>query len=117
MARKNVNAQFVRTWLSSDEGQAALKAANVTLKVGSRGRHNPAQVAVFKKHNKGLTYTEKVAETPTFTVKFPGKDSRGRKCQKRRTLTNAEARAILGQPTSAKGPIPMKRLVDALAEV
>lgn len=115
MARKNISAQVVRNWLVSEAGQKALKAADVTQEVGKRGRHKPEQVAVFHKNNKGLRYEPTVAEAPTVEVRYPSKDAKGRNISRKKTLTNAEARRILGQPTSTKGKIPLKRLAEALA--
>lgn len=115
MARKNIAASVVRNWLTSDAGQAALKSADVTTKVGTRGKHNPAQVAVFHKNNKGLRYEPAVAEAATVEVRYPSKDKAGRNITRKRVLTNAEARKMLGQPTSTKGKIPLKRLAEALA--
>lgn len=115
MARKNITASYVRNWLTSAAGQKALKAADVATEVGSRGRHNPAQVAVFHKANKGLRYEPKVAEAQTVEVRYPSKDKSGRNISRKRVLTTAEARKMLGQPTSTKGKIPLKRLAEALA--
>lgn len=115
MARKNVSASIVRDWLLSEAGQTALKAADVTTTVGTRGRHKPEQVAVFHKANKRLRYEPKVAEAATVEVRYPSKDKAGRNISRKKVLTTAEARRILGQPTSTRGKIPLKALAEALA--
>ena len=93
-ARKNVSASEVRAFLRSDEGQAALAAADVTTTVGTRGRLNPAQVAVFRKANPNRTYAEKVAETATVTVKVPTINAKGVVSRRATSVPAPEAREI-----------------------
>lgn len=114
--KRNVSASEVREWLRSEAGQAALTEAGVATEVGSRGKHNPAHLDVFHKHNRGKVYEPKVAESPTVTV--PGVvtlDKAGRKRTEAVTLTTAEARDLLGRPRSQKGRLPMGDLALALS--
>lgn len=119
MARKNVSASTVRAYLLSDEGQAALKAADVTTEVGSRGRHNPAQVAVFHKQNRGMRY-EQATEAEKPQVEVPGVvliDKAGRKTTKSVTITTEYARTLLGHDKGRVGRLPLGTLALALSAV
>lgn len=115
MARKNVSAGEVREWLRSDAGQAALTNAGVKTEVGSRGKHNPEQVEVFHKANKGKVYEAKVAEAPTVTVPVVTIDKAGRKRTIEQTITTAEARDLLGRPRDQRGRLPRADLSLALS--
>lgn len=103
-SRKNVPGATVRAWLNSDEGQSALKAAGVATKVGSRGRHNPAQVEVFHKSNRNLRYeTASEAEKRTVTVPVKVLDKAGRASTRPQTVTTEHARTLLGHPEGKRG--------------
>lgn len=115
-SRKNVSASVVRAWGRDNIEQVPVEARKC-LGETARGRLNPALVDVFRKANKGLTYEAKVAEAPTITVPVTGLDKAGRKTTTKRTLTTAEARAALGQPSSRKGRIPLDTLSLALSAV
>lgn len=95
-ARKNVPTSTIRTWAKSTEGAAALTAASAPFP-GSRGRVHPDTVKVFEKENPKFKYAEKVAEAPTMVIPVTTLDKTGRKTTVKRTLTNAQARAALGQ--------------------
>lgn len=110
-ARKNVSASEVRAFLLSDEGQAALSAADVTTTVGTRGRLNPAQVAVFRKANPNRTYAEGVAEVGTVTVKVPTANSKGVISRRARTLPAPEAREY-ARALGLSSPVSRGRLSD-----
>lgn len=103
MSRKNVSAATVRAWLNSEAGQAAIAAAHaadetVPTVVGTRGRPNPAHVALFRKANKGQTYeVASEAEKRTVTVPVAMLDKVGRKTTRNVTVTTDEARDLLGQ--------------------
>lgn len=117
-SRKNVSASMVRDWLNSDEGQDALRNADVDTTVGSRGRHKPEQLAVFHKANPRLRYeTASEAEQPTITVPVTTLDKAGRKRTEQRTLTTAEARAVLGHPSGKRGRFAKDDLSLALSAV
>ena len=103
-SRKPASGSQVRTWLRSDEGQAALKAASVTTTVGERGRHKPEQVQVFHKSNPRLRYTAaSEAEKPTVTVPVKVLDSSGRGTTRQVTVTTEHARSLLGHPQGKRG--------------
>lgn len=115
-SKRNVSASAVREWLTSDAGQDALRNADVTTVIGKRGRHKPEQVAVFHKANPRLRYdTASEAEKPTITVPVTTLDKAGRKRTEQRTLTTAEARAVLGHPKGKRGRFPKSDLSLALS--
>lgn len=114
-SRKNVSANEVRTYLLSPEGQAALTAAGVSTTVGKRGRHNPAQIAVFHKQNPRKVYETKVAESKTITVPVTSLDKAGRKTTKSVTITTEAARAALGHPKGRRGRFSLDTLSLALS--
>lgn len=113
--KRNVSASEVRDWLRSEDGQAALADAGVSTEVGSRGKHNPAHLAVFHKANKGKVYEPKVAEAATVTVPVVRLDKAGRKITRDETVTTAEARDLLGRPRNQKGRLPRADLSLALS--
>ena len=118
MARKNVPASEVRAWLNSDAGQDAIKAAHAAdntfpVKVGLRGRPNPAHVDLFHKGNRGKRYESGVAEKPTITVPVKVLDKIGRSTTRKVTITTAEARDLLGQ-AGRKGRFNRALLSEAL---
>lgn len=116
-SKRNVSASIVREWLLSDAGQNALRNADVTTVVGKRGRHKPEQVAVFHKGNPRLRYeTASEAEKPTITVPVTTLDKAGRKRTEQRTLTTAEARAVLGHPAGKRGRFAKADLSDVLSQ-
>jgi hypothetical protein len=116
--RKNVPASTVRSFLLSDEGQAALATAGAPTKVGERGRIDQAQVAVFHKANKRMRYEQaSEAQKPTITVPVTTLDKAGRKATKPVTLTTEAARAALGHPDGRRGRFDKGLLSLALSAV
>lgn len=117
MSKRLVSASIVREFLRSDAGQAALTAAGVSTKVGSRGKHNPAQVAVFHKANKGLRYEQASdAEKPTIEVSgVESIDKAGRVQRRTVRLTTEQARAVLGHPEGRRGRFAKSDLALALS--
>lgn len=115
--RKNVSAQTVRDFLNSDAGQAALTKAGITTTVGSRGRHNPEQLAVFHKANPRLRYeTASDAEKATIEVKgVQSIDKAGRMQTRAVTILTSEGRALLGHPEGKRGRFDKGLLALALS--
>jgi hypothetical protein len=108
-SRRNVPAATVREWASTPEGSKALTDAGAKFP-GERGRLDPTTIAVFAKENPRLRYETGVAEAPTFTVPVVTLDKNGRKTTVKREVTNAEARAALGQVSkNAQGKVVMQR--------
>lgn len=116
MSKKNVSAAAVREWARANVNLIP-EGARAGLGENARGRLHPEIRAAFSKHNKGKTYEPKVAESPTLVVPVTTLDKAGRKTTVKRTLTTAEARVALGQPTSKRGRIPMGDLSEALSAV
>lgn len=102
---KNVSTSEVREWLSANG-----------ITVGKRGRLTSEQVAAFHKGNKGKRYEAgSDADKPTITVPVKVTDRIGRATTKKVTLTTAEARKVLGQPTSRRGRFNKSALAEALS--
>lgn len=116
MSKKNVSAAVVREWARQNIDLIP-EAARAGLGENARGRLHPEIRTAFAKANKGKAYEPKVAESPTLTVPVTTLDKAGRKTTVKRTLTTAEARTALGQPTSKRGRIPMGVLSEALSAV
>lgn len=115
MSKKNVSAAAVRSW-ARENINLIPEDARKCLGETARGRLHPEVTKAFAKANKGKAYEAKVAEAPTLTVPVVTLDSRGRKTTVKRTLTTAEARTALGQPTNRKGRIPLNDLSDVLSQ-
>lgn len=116
MSKKNVSAAAVRSWARENidlipEGSRACLGAT------ARGRLHPDVTKAFAKANKGKGYEPKVAEAPTMVVPVTTLDKNGRKTTVKRTLTTAQAREALGQPTSKRGRIPVGLVSEALSAV
>lgn len=118
-----VTPSTVRTWASSDEGQAAIAAFNGTdegrkspapLHVGDRGRLHPVHRALYSEAHPGETYTVGLhkgeARNRTFTHK--ALDKRGRNRTAKTTMTLDEARALIGD--TGKGRLNTAAVVAAL---
>lgn len=115
MSKKNVSAATVRAW--ARENVALIpEGARAGLGENARGRLHPEIQKAFAKANKGKGYEPKVAESQTLTVPVTTLDKNGRKTTVKRTITTAEARVALGQPTSTRGRIPMNTLADVLSQ-
>jgi hypothetical protein len=108
-SKRNVPAATIREWARTDKGAAALKAADAKFP-GSRGRIDPSTKQVFHKENPRLVYVEKVAEAPTFDVAVVTLNKAGLKTTVKRSITNAQARTLLGQVgENSKGEAIMTR--------
>lgn len=108
MSRKNVSAATVRAW-ARENVSLIPEGARAGLGENARGRLHPEIRAAYSKAHKGQTYEPKVAEAPTFTVPVTTLDKNGRKTTVKRVVTNAEARAALGQVTTDGDKTLMQR--------
>jgi hypothetical protein len=124
-SRRNIAASVIREWAKTDEGKAALIAADAKFP-GTRGRLDPTTRQVFQKEHPNLKYAEGVAEAPTFTIPVVTLNAKGLKTTVQRTVTNAEARAALGQVVEkggkngndimTRGRMSRSRLSDVLSQ-
>lgn len=109
---KNVSAATVRAW-----GRANLdlvpESGRNCLGETARGRLHPDLIAAFRKANKGKGYEPKAAESREVKFKGVTLDSAGRKVTREVTITTAEARTLLGQPTNTKGRLNMPMVIAA----
>jgi len=113
MARKDVSADFVRTWAATEAGTKALTEAGAKFP-GKRGRLHPTTVAVFHKSNRGKRYvTGNPAPERTVTVQVPALTPSGRATTRKVTVTMAEARDLTGS-TGKRGRIREADLILAL---
>lgn len=114
-AKKNVSAAEVRAW-----GRANVEKVPEHARAGlgdtARGRIHPDLRSAYEKGNKGRTYEPKVAEGKTVTVPVTGLDKAGRKTTRKVTVSMAEARTALGEPTSKRGRISTTNLSDVLSQ-
>lgn len=99
MARKRpVDGAVVRAWAKSDEGAAALAAAD--LKVGDRGRFGKPVLDLFHAANPGTRYT--VGHVEPVVVKGVRTTDSGRKVPVSLKVSPADLRAFAVETTGAR---------------